>query len=185
MSEYLRRYVPGGQYFFTLITERRQPILTDKLARDCLRNAIKEVQIKRPFKIEAIVLLPDHFHTIWSLPEGDSDYSNRMMRIKAIFTKAYLLNDGFEAKASDSKKECRERGVWQRRFWEHTIQNETDFKRHYHYIHYNPVKHGHVKCVKDWLYSSFHEAVKKGYYPENWGCADYGKPIEIDDLDCE
>jgi putative transposase len=108
-----------------------------------------------------------------------------MMRIKAIFTKAYLMDDGFEAKPSDSKKERRERGVWQRRFWEHTIQNETDFKRHYHYIHYNPVKHGHVKCVKDWLYSSFHEAVKKGYYPENWGCADYGKPIEIDDLDCE
>lgn len=185
MSRYRRLFISGGQFFFTLVTEHRRPILTSDLARRCLRNAITSVQIQWPFEMTAIVLMPDHLHTIWTMPPGDSNYSLRIMRIKALFTREFLLHNGNEAVTILSKQRRGERGVWQRRFWEHAIRNEHDFENHYHYLHYNPVKHAYVKCVRDWPYSSFHRNMKRGLYPEKWGYMDYGKPSEVIDLDCE
>ena len=118
-----------------------------------------------PFQIDGIVILPDHLHTLWTLPEGDDDYSLRWRQIKSAFSRR--LDEGETVSASRSRK--RERGVWQRRFWEHTIRDDEDFARHLDYIHYNPVKHGHVKRVADWPYSSFHRHVQQGIYSLEWG----------------
>ena len=131
--------------------------------------------------MEAVVILPDHLHTIWSMPEDDSDFSTRWRRIKEEFTKTYLANGGMEIQPSESGKKKKERGIWQRRFWEHSIRDEQDFEQHLDYIHYNPVKHGLVKSPHDWPYSSFSKWVKKGVYDEEWG-GDFDETI-FDDLD--
>jgi len=123
------------------------------------------VRQAHPFQIDGIVILPDHLHTLWTLPEGDDDYSLRWRQIKSAFSRR--LDEGETVSASRSRK--RERGVWQRRFWEHTIRDDEDFARHLDYIHYNPVKHGHVKRVADWPYSSFHRHVQQGIYSLEWG----------------
>ncbi len=170
MPNYRRHYLPGGSYFFTVVTENRAKILGSELARNCLQHAIKECQIKWTFETIAFVLLEDHLHTIWTLPTGDDNYSLRWGWIKKEFSKAYLAGGGQEQKPKASKRSRHERGIWQRRFWEHSLQNEQDFERHIDYIHYNPVKHKLVTCPKDYPYSTFQNYVKQGVYDISWGC---------------
>jgi REP-associated tyrosine transposase len=146
VPDYRRAYVPGGMYFFTLVTERRAPILTDPNAREFLRQAFVRCRSGWPFRIEAIVLLPDHLHAIWSLPRGDANYSLRWAWIKKEFTKSWIGAGGSEEAISASRRRNRRRGVWQRRFWEHCLEDEDDLERHCDYIHYNPVKHGLVRA---------------------------------------
>ena len=163
MSNYRRNYVEGGTYFFTVnLLERNKSLLVDHIEE--LRNAVKRTQINKPFEINAWVVLPEHLHTIWTLPENDSDYSSRWREIKKAFSKSLAK----EEYLSNTRIERKQRGIWQNRFWEHTIRDERDFQIHMDYIHYNPVKHGLVKSVKEWPYSTFHHHVKEGMYPENW-----------------
>lgn len=183
MSDYRRYTVPGAVVFFTVVTHERRRFLTDPLATRCLREAFRVVRSRYPFEMPAIVLLPDHLHAIWVLPSGDSNYATRWRYIKREFTVRYLSEGGEEGRRSDSRKLREERGVWQRRFWEHTILDESDFERHADYIHYNPVKHGLAACPGDWPHSSFHRWVRRQDYPSDWGCAAHGRPIHLDSLD--
>jgi len=158
--EYRRLYQSGARYFFTVVTENREPLLIDNIER--LRAAFRLCLLRYPFEIEAIVVLPDHIHTLWRLPDGDSDFSTRWMVIKRKFSA------GLPSRVvSDSKTKKREKGIWQRRFWEHCIRDENDWRRHVDYIHFNPVKHGYVSAPQDWLYGSFNQAVRKGWYEPN------------------
>ena len=159
----------GGEYFFTVVTLGRNQFLTTELARRCLRESWEAEQKVRPFETSAIVLLPDHLHTIWTLPRGDDDFSTRWNQIKKGFTERYLDAGGVENLVSLSRCKKRERGVWQRRFWEHTCRDEDDFNRCLDYLHYNPVKHNLVSRVRDYPWSSFHRYVKLGVYDLNWG----------------
>lgn len=170
MSDYRRNYVEGGTYFFTLKSENNAPVFRDD-AVTLLGTVFRETQEKWPFLVPAMVLLPDHLHAIWTLPTGDDKYSLRLAWLKKEFTKRYLQAGGTEQPTSLSRQHNRRRGVWQRHFWEHTIKDENDFQRHFDYIHWNPVKHGYVKCPADWPHSSFHRWVAQGVYPPNWGCS--------------
>jgi len=173
MPEYRRSNVLGAIYFFTLVTHRRRLLLTSDAARALLKDVFRRVQAKRPFIVEGFVLLPDHIHTLWRLPEGDADFSMRWSEIKGIFTRECLgkvIDDPIPP--SSSRLRRRERGVWQRRYWEHLIRGEDDFCRHLDYIHYNPIKHGYVQRAREWLWSSFHRYVEIGWYDAEWGdCA--------------
>ena len=151
MTNYRRNYVDGGTYFFTVnLADRKQKLLIEQV--DILREAFRVVKKAHPFQIDAIVILPDHLHTIWTLPENDHDFSLRWRQIKSNFSRHLEKQESI----SKSRLQKQERGIWQRRFWEHTIRNEEDFIHHVDYIHYNPVKHGYVKQMEDWCYSSFH-----------------------------
>jgi putative transposase len=163
MTNYRRNFLAGGSFFFTVnLADRRQRLLTERI--DLLRRAFKEVRKRHPFAIEAIVVLPEHLHAIWTLPEGDADFALRWRLIKAAFARQLPPGES----VSPSRAGKAERGIWQRRYWEHTLRDEEDLVRHADYIHFNPVKHGHVKRVKDWQYSSFHRMVRLGLYPEDW-----------------
>ena len=151
------------------MTYYRRPILSTELARTTLRGAITDVQQKRLFTIEAVVLLPDHLHTIWTLPDDDSDFSTCWALIKEAFTRRFLSAGGTESIRTPSRIRHRERNVWQRRFWEHTIRDEDDFKRCLDYVRYNPVKHGLVERVRDYPWSSFTRYVRLGEYELEWG----------------
>ena len=168
MSNYRRSNIKGGCYFFTVVTHRRQSIFEDESLHAYLRRAILETRYRYPFEIDAWVLLPDHIHCIWTLPEGDADFSRRWSLIKTHFTKM-LPSSFLEKPVSDSQCRYRRRGIWQRRFWEHQIHDERDYQNHMDYLHYNPVKHGLVSSVCEWPYSTFHRYVRQGVYPENWG----------------
>lgn len=145
-------------------------------SRIALRSTIEEVRSQYPFTIEAWVLLPDHLHCIWRLPAGDNDYSKRWGLIKAGFTKKTKQLFQRDEWMSDSKMRHREATIWQRRFWEHQIRDETDYQTHMDYIHFNPVKHGLVSNVNEWPYSTFHRYVREGVYGIEWGCGgDSGK----------
>ncbi|MDB5970429.1 MAG: hypothetical protein JWQ90_2879 [Hydrocarboniphaga sp.] len=175
MPHYVRTHVPGGSFFFTVaLLERRRSLLTDHA--DTLRASFHQVRRKRPFTVDAIVVLPDHLHCIWTLPAGDADYSTRWRLIKAAFSRS--LDAGEPLSARRQLKQ--ERGIWQRRFWEHAIRDERDYAAHADYIHYNPVKHGHAARAADWPYSSFRRWVAAGLYPENWAAGD-----EVQGLDLE
>jgi putative transposase len=128
-----------------------------------------DVRERFPFGIDAVCLLPEHIHCIWTLPEGDANYSLRWKEIKRLFTKGYLEQIGSGEFRNESRLSRGEAAVWQRRFWEHTIQDEGDLNRHRDYIHYNPVKHGLVHSVVEWPWSSFHKYVRLGYYDTGWG----------------
>lgn len=169
MSNYRRARIDGGVYFFTVVTNSRQEILTLPQSRKALRNAIEATRKLLPFAVEAWVLLPEHLHCIWFLPKDNGDFSKRWGMIKAGFSKQVRASLEQGKQLTASRKKHRESALWQRRFWEHAIRDEQDFRRHVDYIHYNPVKHGLVERVKDWPYSTFHRYVKKGIYPENWG----------------
>ena len=164
MTNYRRANLEGGYYFFTVVTYRRRRFLTDELARTCLRTAWEETRRRSHFDVVASCLLPDHLHCVWKLPEGDRDFSLRWSRIKAGFTRRYLPAGGAECSRSPSRDRKRERGVWQRRFWEHQMRDEEDLQRHIDYIHYNPVKHGLVERVEDWAWSTYHRYVREGIY---------------------
>ena len=170
MGNYRRSYVPGGTFFFTLVTERRAEMLCTPQARACLGKAFRECRRRWPFQIDALVLLPDHLHAIWTLPQGDQDYPQRWGWIKKEFSKAWLSAGGAEQGVRPSQVRQRRRGIWQRRFWEHTIRDEEDFRRHFDYIHFNPVKHHLVESPEKWPFSTFHRWVKLGVYAPDWGC---------------
>lgn len=169
MPNYRRANMQGALYFFTVVTHNRRPILTSKHARGCLRHAINITREKRPFTIEGFVLLPDHIHTIWRLPEGDNDFPTRWQIIKSLFTRNYQRAIQPQTSISKSKIQKNEQGIWQRRYWEHLIREEKDFYHHLDYIHYNPVKHGYVSSPKDWEFSSLQKYVEKEWYDINWG----------------
>jgi len=171
LPNYRRYFVPGGTYFFTLVTHERRPILTTELGRSCLRSALEHVQQRYPFELFAIVLLPDHLHCVVMLPSDDARYSLRWQRIKETFTESYLANGGTEGHVSLSRQKQGERGIWQRRFWEHTIRDEDDLSRCVDYIHWNPAKHGLVSAVRDYEWSSFMRFVSTGDYQIDWGSA--------------
>ena len=162
MVRYRRNFVPGGTYFFTVtLADRASSAVVQHVAD--LRTAFRIARHERPFTIEAIVILPDHLHAIWTLPSGDSDFSGRWKRIKAYFTHR-LVATGVPIERHRSG----EYALWQRRFWEHTIRDETDFERHVDYVHFNPVKHKLVSRARDWRYSSFHAYVRGGLLPADW-----------------
>lgn len=165
MTEYRRFYIANATWFFTVNLAQRHNnnLLIQEI--DSLRIAFRYVQQRKPFHINAVVILPDHLHCMWTLPPGDDDYSTRWNLLKGHFSRA--INPG--ERISDSRLKRRERGIWQRRFWAHLIVNQDDFNHHVDYIHWNPLKHGHVKQIGDWPYSSFHRFVKAGIYPANWG----------------
>ena len=161
-----RRDYRGHCYFFTLVTFDRQPMLrgTQQIAR--LRSAFRAVRAMHLFDVPAIVVLPDHLHCIWQLPDGDSDFALRWMLIKRNFS---LATPATEEVVSPSRRSKRERAIWQRRYWEHRIRDEEDFARHLDYIHYNPVKHGHTQSPWDWPHSSLAACARRGWYLEDWG----------------
>jgi putative transposase len=173
MPNYRRVYHPGGTYFFTVNLLERSG--NDLLVRhiDCLRQSVRKVRMKHPFEIHGWVVLPDHLHCVMSLPEGDSDYRRRWHLIKAGFSRALPITE----RRSAIRIRRGERGIWQRRFWEHLIRDEVDYRAHMDYVHINPVKHGLVECVSDWPYSTFHRLVERGFYPADW----VGR-IEVDNL---
>ena len=166
MPNYRRVRIAGGSYFFTVnLLERRRTLLTNHIAD--LRAVFRAVRQKHPFHIDAIVVLPDHLHCIWTLPEGDVDYSTRWQLIKAGFARRIVAGE----RLSPRRQAKGERGIWQRRFWEYVIRDERDFAAHADYIHYNPVKHGYVGRVSDWPYSSFRKYVGTGIYPMAWAAS--------------
>lgn len=130
-----------------------------------LREVVRKVRLANPFHIDAWMVLPDHMHCIWTMPEGDSDYPARWKAIKIAFAKTIPRTEPI----SDKRLNRGERGIWQRRYWEHTIRDERDYAAHMDYIHFNPVKHGHVAKVADWPYSSFRRLVEAGVYAPDWG----------------
>jgi putative transposase len=163
MSNYRRTFVAGGRYFFTVnLAYRRPGLLTENIG--LLRAAFRCVRARHPFAIEAAVILPDHLHAIWTLPEEDEDFALRWRLIKSAFSRGFPRGERISA----SRAGKGERGIWQRRYWEHTLRDENDFVRHLDYVHFNPVKHGHATRVQDWPYSSFHRWVQLGAYPEDW-----------------
>lgn len=169
MPNYRRVKIKGGTYFFTIVTNKRQRIFHSHKARELLLKAFNHSMQFHPFTMEAYCILPDHIHLLWKMPEDDHDYSTRIAEIKKRFSKTYLLETGNEISKNTSQANRGESGLWQRRFWEHYIYDEEDLHRHIDYIHFNPVKHGLVKQVKDWPSSSFFDYVKLGYYEIDWG----------------
>jgi putative transposase len=176
MPNYRRFRVAGGTYFFTVnLLERRRDLLVRHI--DALRTAVRATKQDRPFHIDAWVVLPDHMHTIWTLPEGDEDFSNRWKSIKIRFSQTLPRTE----RRSVVRVRKGERGIWQRRFWEHVIRDERDYATHFDYIHFNPVKHGWADKVVDWPFSSFHRYLRSGIYNANWAGAkldqmDVGEP---------
>ena len=168
---YRRVFVPGASYFFTLVTFERRPILSDVDAVERYRRAVRKVQAARLFIVEAEVILPDHLHMLCTLPEHDADYPARLRLIKSAFTRSITAKH-FHSARSASRAAKREQAVWQRRYWEHTIRDERDFRAHLDYIHINPVKHGLVAAPRDWPHSTFHQWVDRGAYEPWWGADD-------------
>ena len=171
MSFYRRSFVPGGTYFFTVtLADRRSQLLVEQIER--LRAVYGSVHQKYPFETVAICVLPEHLHAIWTMPPDDADFSRRWNLIKGNFSRGMAA----APTRSESKIRQREKGIWQRRFWEHQIRDEEDLQRHVDYVHFNPVKHGLVKQVTDWEYSSFHQWVARGMLSSDWtGDAGEGK----------
>jgi len=163
--DYRRVWHQGGTYFFTVNLLQRKG--NDLLVRhvQVLREAVKEVKARHPFKIHGWVVLPEHFHCVLELPPDDTDYATRFRLVKVGFSKALPKTE----RRSAVRVRRGERGIWQRRYWEHVIRDEADYRAHLDYIHYNPVKHDWVKQVKDWPYSTFHYWVRQGVYPFDWG----------------
>ncbi len=157
MSNYRRVYEKGARYFFTLVTWRRKPLLLDNVER--LRAAFRYAMDKKPFALDAVVILPDHLHCLWQLPDDDDDFSCRWHLLKRYFSV------GIDAPVNQRA----EKQIWQKRFWEHLIRDDGDWENHLHYIHFNPVKHGYVSSANAWQYSSFQKYAALGWYPCDWG----------------
>jgi putative transposase len=166
MRRYLRARVPGGTCFFTVVlSDRASTLLTDHV--DALRESFRVVRAAHPFITVAIVVMPDHPHTVWTLPESDADYSTRWALIKSRFSRAIVAGEP----VSHSRTRRRERGVWQRRVHEHAIRDDDDLQRHIDYIHWNPVKHRHAARPIEWLYSSIHRYVREGTLAPDWAAS--------------
>ena len=175
MPNYVRTWLPGGLFFFTVVTHQRRRVFSADATVNVLRNVVQEVRQRLPFTIDAWVVLPNHIHAMWTLPEGDADFSKRWGLIKATFTKRVVAAGLADAGVP----------IWQPRFWEHRIRDERDFATHIDYVYINPVKHGLVANVADWPWSSFHRDVQRGLYPANWGSEinidpslQYGEPTD-------
>jgi putative transposase len=177
MTNYRRSRVAGASYFFTVnLADHSQSLLVEHI--ELLRKAFDHVRNRHHFTIDAIVVLPEHLHTIWTLPEDDCDFALRWRLIKTAFSRALPRTE----QRSDSRLSKHERGIWQRRYWEHLIRDETDFSRHVDYIHINPVKHGLVARVVDWPHSSFHRHVRAGILPMTWA-GDAGVELDCGERD--
>lgn len=175
MPRYVRAFVPGGTFFFTVaLLERRRGLLTERI--DLLRRVFSETRREQPFRLDAIVVLPDHLHCIWTLPPDDADFSGRWRVIKANFSRGIAPDE----RRSERRLRKGERGIWQRRFWEHCIRDEKDFERHVDYIHFNPVKHGHVLCAVDWPFSSFRRYLERGVYTADWGATEAIRALDLE-----
>ena len=173
MVNYRRNFIPGAVYFFTVnLKNRKSNLLVEQVA--LLKYAMKTVKQKHPFKILAFVIMPEHLHMIWELPENDSDYSLRWKKIKASFSKS-VSRSGVLL----HKNRYNEYDLWQRRFWEHTLIDESDLENHINYIHFNPIKHGLVSDLNDWPNSSFHSYVQNRVIPKSWGSSE---PRNIDGI---
>ena len=169
MANYRRKPWNGATYFLTQVTCDRQPWLCSDLARLALREAITKVRRKRPFQIDAFVLLPDHFHGLWTLPENDGDLSTRMRLLKSYVTRSIADKLDLETRKNLSREARRERNLWQRRFWEHRVRDEEEFAAYCDYIHINPVKHQLCQSPTDWRWSSVHRFIQQGIYSLDWG----------------
>jgi putative transposase len=156
-----RNFGPGGTYFFTVtLADRRGCLLTDRI--DALGYAFRQCRALRPFETVAIVVLPEHLHCLWRLPDNDADCSTRWSLIKRAFTRKQYHEGSTDARAR--------KRVWQPRYWEHRIRDGTDLEHHVEYIHYNPVRHGRARRAMDWPHSSFHRYVGLGWLTEDWAC---------------
>ncbi len=175
MTGYRRWRVPGGCYFFTVNLARRKNNFLLVQHINVLREAFRKVKQAHPFHFDAVVVLPEHLHCVLTLPDGDDDYSMRWRQIKSAFSEKL---PPVEYRPHSRRKN--ERGIWQRRFWEHVIRNEEDYAAHVDYVHYNPVKHGYVERVIDWPYSSFHRYVTCGLYPTDWSDTTQIKDLDLD-----
>ncbi|WP_252977293.1 MULTISPECIES: REP-associated tyrosine transposase [Pseudomonas] len=163
MLDYRRSRAAGGIFFFTLnLNDRSATLLVDHIGS--LKQAVREVKVRHPFDILAMVVLPDHLHALWRLPDDDGDYPLRWSLIKAGFSRQLPPLETVNL----SRRLKRERGVWQRRYWEHRIRDEQDLQRHFDYIHFNPVKHGHAPRAVEWPHSSIHRYVRAGVLPVDW-----------------
>ena len=163
MVQYRRAQYKGGTFALTFtLNDRSANLLVEHF--DLFKSSYLWVKQNRPFETVAFVVLPDHVHLIWSLPLDDADYSTRVRLIKRLFTRQIMKSGVMFGKRSNGERSC-----WQRRFWEHQVRDEQDLQNQVDYIHYNPVKHGFVKCVKDWPYSSFHRYVREEKLPLDWG----------------
>lgn len=164
MSNYTRAWVRGGTYFFTVnLLDRRRRLLVDHI--DVLRGAFAAGRARRPFEVVAAVVLPDHLHCLWTLPAGDADNATRWGHIKTAFSRALPRVEH----RSVRRIARAERGIWQRRYWEHVIRDDRDLAAHVDYIYFNPVKHGHARRVVDWPHSTFHRDVARGAVAADWG----------------
>ena len=182
MSIYRRAVIPGGTFFFTIVTYQRTPLFADPANVERLRAALREVRETDPFDFVAGVVLPDHLHFVWSLPRGDSNFSRRIGRMKVLFTRSIHGHGNLPREVSASRRSHRESDLWQRRFWEHTVEDEDDLENHLHYMHYNPVKHRLATCPHSWPYSSFRKWVRRGLYTPDWGCVCDGRKPVLPDL---
>lgn len=177
MLDYRRWFEPGGTFFLTVDTEKRAPILCDPVARSLLHDSVERTRQRWPFRIFAWVLLPDHLHTVRTLPPGDSDFATRWGYLKKEFTRAWLAVGGGEQRRSQSRVRNRRRGVWQRRYWEHLVRDDRDLYGLVDNIHHNPIKHGVSRCAQAWDYSTFHRFVSEGWYAADWCCACRGASV--------
>ncbi|MES9955864.1 MAG: transposase [Sedimenticola sp.] len=176
MPNYRRVWMPGGTYFFTVNLSRREK--SDLLVRNIgsLREVVSKVRRRYPFKIHGWVVLPDHLHCVITLPGKDTDYSLRWRLIKGGFSRQVVQDEWL----SDSQKRRGERGIWQRRYWEHLIRDERDFQAHMDYVHINPVKHGLAERVVDWPYSTFHRLAARGVYSNDWAGSEIADTLDYD-----
>ncbi|MFO0794513.1 MAG: transposase [Candidatus Brocadiaceae bacterium] len=173
--QYRRSKAQGATFFFTLVTFQRNKILCYEENVALIKESFQYIIRQHPFRIRAFILLPEHIHCIWTLPENDNNYSVRWSLIKGYFSRH--CNGKYKGVQTASMFSKSEQAVWQRRFWEHQIRNADDFIKHVEYIHYNPVKHKLVNSPRDWPYSSFHRYVKQGIYDGDWG---EGREIDFD-----
>ena len=171
MPKYRRWYRQGGTFFLAVKTYKHQTFLCEQFARTALRRAIEDTRAEKPFEIVAWVLLPDHLHTIWRMPEDDNDFSIRWSMIKRRFTRQWLTLHQPPVQPTARMRRKREPGVWQRRFWEHLIRDQNDMANHMDYIHYNPIKHSLAECPHHWPYSTFHRWTQEGAYRSDWLCS--------------
>jgi putative transposase len=177
MPNYRRAWHPGGTYFFTVNCLERvgNDLLTRRI--ELLREIVSRVRRARPFTIHGWVVLPDHIHCVILLPPNDHDFAVRWRLIKADFAKSLPATE----RRSLVRQRRGERGIWQRRYWEHLIRDDTDFAAHMDYVHINPVKHGLVKRVADWPYSTFHRLAERGVYPREWAGSSDADVLDYDD----
>lgn len=166
MVSYRRNHIASATYFFTVnLRDRQQMLRVDHV--DAFRDVVRVVRQEIPFVIDAMVIMPDHWHSVWTLPGGDAAYARRIRLIKSRFTRKLLA-----AGVPLTKDKRGDYDLWQKRYWEHTVRDDGDFEAHVNYVHINPVKHGYVRRAVDWPHSTFHRYVRQSVLPADWACSD-------------